>query len=212
MRNTFSELEALAATGYRAGVIYADVPLRFDTWSDKGRGRCADQHYPTMTVEELIAMRPLILALAAKDCRLHFWTSGNLLLKSLAIVEGWGFAYSTLGFIWVKTQVGCISTDPDELTDDDLWIATGKTTRASAEMTILAKRGRFDRRDAKVRQAVIAPHGAHSAKPEEVAHRIERLNSGPYLKLFARHQRPNWTCWGDELPPLVIPNLREAAE
>jgi hypothetical protein len=69
-RDTFAELRALAASGFRAGAIYADVPLRFDTYSEKGRDRCADRHYPTMTVDELIAMRPLILALAARDCAL----------------------------------------------------------------------------------------------------------------------------------------------
>jgi N6-adenosine-specific RNA methylase IME4 len=95
------------------------------------------------------------------------------------------------------------------LTDDDLWVANGFTTRAGSEFTILARRGSPCRLDKKVKQVVIAPHGGHSEKPEEIARRIERLYPGPYLELFARRQRPNWTVWGNEVPPPVIPNMTE---
>jgi N6-adenosine-specific RNA methylase IME4 len=42
----------------------------------------------------------------------------------------------------------------------------------------------------------MAPRGRHSEKPEEVYNRIERLVDGPYLELFARRERPGWTCLG----------------
>ena len=41
--------------------------------------------------------------------------------------------------------------------------------------------------------------GEHSAKPDEVYRRIERLFPGPYLELFARRERDGWTTWGDEI-------------
>ena len=31
------------------GAILTDVPSRFEAWSDKGRGRSAERHYPDMT-------------------------------------------------------------------------------------------------------------------------------------------------------------------
>ena len=68
---------------------------------------------------------------------------------------------------------------------------------------LLAVRGKPLRLAADVHQVVIAPIGEHSVKPDEVYRRIERLYPGPYLELFARKQRPNWMCWGDELPPLA---------
>jgi N6-adenosine-specific RNA methylase IME4 len=210
-RNTFHELEALARSGFRAGTIYADVPLRYDTWSSKGRDRCADRHYLTMTEDELIAMKPLILALAAKKCALYFWTSGALLQKSKRIITGWNFTYSTIGFAWVKTLKGCTKSDLNELTDNDLWAGNGYDTRAGSEFVIYARRKSPPRLNANVKQVVVAPQGRHSEKPEEVARRIEQLRSGPYLELFARRQRPGWVCWGDELPPL-IPAATEAAE
>jgi N6-adenosine-specific RNA methylase IME4 len=66
------------------------------------------------------------------------------------------------------------------------------------------------RLDKGVKQVVIAPHGRHSEKPEEVARRIEQLRCGPYLELFARRQRPGWMCWGNEVPPIDLAMLRAA--
>ena len=48
-------------------------------------------------------------------------------------------------------------------------------------------------------QIIRAPTGEHSAKPEEVRSRIERLYVGPYLELYARQATLGWTCWGNEL-------------
>jgi N6-adenosine-specific RNA methylase IME4 len=41
--------------------------------------------------------------------------------------------------------------------------------------------------------------GEHSAKPEEVRRRIERLFPGPYLELYGRKLVPGWTVWGNEI-------------
>jgi hypothetical protein len=40
----------------------------------------------------------------------------------------------------------------------------------------------------------------HSRKPEELYDMIEQCSPGPFLELFARHPRPGWTQWGDEIP------------
>ncbi len=45
----------------------------------------------------------------------------------------------------------------------------------------------------------------HSRKPDEQYDLIEACSPGPFLELFARHPRPNWTVWGDELPAEVKP-------
>jgi N6-adenosine-specific RNA methylase IME4 len=41
--------------------------------------------------------------------------------------------------------------------------------------------------------------GAHSQKPELFYDLVEQLVDGPYCELFARRQRPGWTCLGDEM-------------
>ncbi len=40
-------------------------------------------------------------------------------------------------------------------------------------------------------------------KPEEVATIVEEVSPGPYLELFGRRTRKNWTVWGNEIerPP-----------
>ena len=52
---------------------------------------------------------------------------------------------------------------------------------------------------ADVHQMVFAPVGEHSAKPEEVRRRIDRLFAGPYLELYGRNPVPGWTVWGNEI-------------
>jgi N6-adenosine-specific RNA methylase IME4 len=201
VRDTMAELRALADSGHRAGVIYADPPHKYKTYSDKGRDRCADRHYAVMEHEDILAMGPLVEALAAKDCALFLWTNGTFAERSHEIAEAWGFRFITYAFVWMKTQKKCLIIEPDELTEADLPTGLGKTTRAGAEFVLLAKRGSPPRLNKDVDQVVIAPRARHSEKPKEVVRRIERLYPGPYLELFARCQRPGWTCWGNEVPP-----------
>jgi len=40
----------------------------------------------------------------------------------------------------------------------------------------------------------------HSRKPDEVYQLIENCSWGPYLELFARTMRENWTVWGNQAP------------
>lgn len=70
---------------------------------------------------------------------------------------------------------------------EDVWLGIRGEGLASARLT----------KD--VRHTILAPRGAHSAKPEEMQDRVEKLWPGAYLELFARRQRPGWTCWGLEL-------------
>jgi N6-adenosine-specific RNA methylase IME4 len=198
---TVDDLRALAASGYKAAVIYADVPSHFMTYSGEGKMRSAERHYDTSSLDEIKAMAPLIQTLAAKDCALLYWTSGALAEQAHEIIRAWSFAYKTWAFIWIKTtpNVEVITLDGSGLH----W-GMGYTTRANAEVVLLATRGAPTRLNNDVHQVVIAPAMEHSVKPEEVARRIERLYPGPYLELFARKPRPRWMCWGDELPPLSI--------
>jgi N6-adenosine-specific RNA methylase IME4 len=179
LRNTFAELEALATTGYRAGVIYVDAPHSFSTYSAKGRDRCADKHYAVMNHADILAMAPLVQALAAPDCALFNWASGTFDERSREMMLAWGFRLINFAFIWVKTKKGCAITEPDELSEIDLTTGTGLTTRANAEFVRLGKRGSLPRLNNDVHQIIIAPRGAHSAKPEAVAHRIERPWAAP---------------------------------
>ena len=121
------------------------------------------------------------------------------------IIKAWEFNYKTAGFIWVKTTRKATSVGLD---GKGLHWGMGYHTRTNTEVCRLAVRGSPQRLAKDVHQVIMAPVGEHSEKPEEAARRIERLYPGPYLELFARRERPGWTCWGDE----IAPPLARAAE
>jgi N6-adenosine-specific RNA methylase IME4 len=200
---TVADLQALAASGFKASVIYADIPSRYTTYSGKGKQRSADRYYDTMDVAELLkALEPsLIQKLAAKDCALLFWTSGPQNANALEIITTWGFEYRTWAFVWVKTNPSSGIPELEDLKFEHLHWGTGFTTRANAEVVLLAGRGSPRRLAEDVHQIVIAPAMGHSEKPEEIARRIERLYPGPYLELFARRERDGWKTWGNEIEP-----------
>jgi N6-adenosine-specific RNA methylase IME4 len=199
---TVTDLMALAASGFKASVIYVDVPSRYTTYSGKGKQRSSNRYYDTMDVAELLkALEPsLIQKLAAKDCALLYWTSGPQNANALEVIKAWGFEYRTWAFVWVKTNPSSGTLALEDLKFEHLHWGTGFTTRANAEVVLLAGRGSPRRLAEDVHQVVIAPAMAHhSEKPEEVARRIERLYPAPYLELFARKPRENWTTWGNEI-------------
>jgi len=209
---TVSDLHTLAASGNKFSVIYTDVPSKYEVYSGKGKQRAADRYYDTMDVPALKAMGPVVQALAANNCALLFWTTGPQMKHALEVIEAWGFDYKTWGLLWFKTNPPSGAVEPEDLKQEDLHWGMGYTTRANAEVVLLATRGAPKRLVGDVHQIVIAPHpgpGRHSEKPEEVRHRIERLYGGPYLELYGRKEVPGWTVWGNEI---LRQRFREAAE
>lgn len=168
--------------GYRT--ILADPPWEFETWGEAGKDRSPDAHYPTLSIEEIAALP--VAELAAEDCALFLWAQWNTIPECRGVIEAWGFRYVTCAFVWVK----------------DGNFGNGYWTRHDTEPCLLATRGRPARLDKGVRQSIAGPRGRHSAKPEEIYPRIERLVAGPYLELFARGPaRPGWDVWGNEAEP-----------
>jgi N6-adenosine-specific RNA methylase IME4 len=168
----------------RYGVIYADPPWRFEVYSrDSGMDRSAENHYPTMTPEEIMAVP--VHALAAPDCVLFLWTTVPLLAVSFDVLEQWGFQYRSC-MIWVKDKVGL-----------GLWF------RNRHELLLVAIRGRVPAPDPAHRpdSVIEAPRGEHSAKPPLVRQLIEDMFPNlPRLEMFARETAPGWDSWGNEVP------------
>ena len=81
-------------------VILADPPWSFRAWSNKGMGRSAEQHYPTMRLEDINALP--VSNLAAGDCVLFLWATFPMLKEALSVIDTWGFAYKTMAFTWVR--------------------------------------------------------------------------------------------------------------
>jgi len=172
-------------------VILADPPWRFQTYSEKGRGRCPDGsvgafHYSTMSLEEIKALP--VAEWAAPNCTLFLWGTNPLLPQALEVMAAWGFTYKTKAFCWVKkTKWG------------KEHIGTGYYTRANPEDCWLGTRGKPKRVSASVRQLIHARVREHSRKPDEIYGRIEELMGDvPRLEMFARQKWPGWDAWGLE--------------
>ena len=169
-------------------VILADPPWAFRAWSNKGKGRSAEQHYPTMRLEDIKALP--VADLAAEDCVLFLWATFPMLKEALEVVEAWGFSYKTVAFTWVK----------ENRKSPGLFWGLGYWTRANAEVCLLATRGSPKRQSAAVHQVILSPVEQHSKKPDEVRERIVTLMGDvPRVELFARQQAPGWDVWGNEV-------------
>jgi len=179
------------------GVIYADPPWSFGTWSDKGRNRCpdamvrqkglAERHYKTMSMADIAALP--VASVAAKNAALFLWCVDCQLPDAIDIARGWGFKFKTVAFTWVKT----------DRTGETYPMGLGYWTRGNPEQCLLFTRGKQSRKSAAVRQLVVDPRQEHRRKPEEVEVRSETLLDGPYLEMFARTKAPGWTSWGNDV-------------
>ena len=172
-------LETLPVGRYRT--ILADPPWAFETWSDGGKGRGPEGHYPTLSIEEIAALP--VAELAAEDCVLFLWAQWATMPDARGVIEAWGFRYATTAFVWVKEGNH----------------GMGYWTLHGSEPCLLATKGSPKRLNTDVKQVIHAPGGRHSAKPTETRQRIERLVAGPYLELFHRGPAPRgWDAWGNE--------------
>lgn len=169
------------------GVIYADPPWTFGTYSPKGKGRSAEQHYDCMNLDDIKALP--VETWTANDALLLLWTTDPFLVKALEVMAAWGFKYKTVGFVWAKTN----RISKGWFTGMGFW------TRANPEICLLGTKGHPKRQSKAVHKLVIAPRQEHSRKPDEIYDRIEALVAGPYLELFARRNHAGWDSWGKEV-------------
>ena len=169
------------------GVIYADPPWSFKTYSEKGKDRSPENHYNVMNLKDICNMP--VNNIANDNSILLMWVIDPLLDKAFEVINAWGFKYKTVAFTWTKTN----KTKPGFFTGLGYW------TRGNPEMCLLATKGRPKRIHKDVAQLIISPRQEHSKKP--LIHKeIERLVSGPYLEMFARQKPyPNWDYWGNEV-------------
>lgn len=174
--------------------ILADPPWAFKTWSPKGSGRSAEQHYGTMDIEAIAALP--VDELAGDDCVLFLWATWPTILDAFRVIDAWGFTYKTCAFDWMKANVSTLDLFPDPKSAD---MKLGHWTRSNSEPCLLATKGKPSRIYADVRMGIIESARQHSRKPDCVYDRIERLVAGPYLELFARNTRPGWTSWGNQV-------------
>lgn len=179
--------EALAAKqcalpADRFGVIYADPEWSFETYSENGKDRSADNHYPTSPTEEICKRD--VPSMAADDCVLFLWATVPMLPDALRVMEAWGFAYKSQ-FVWLKNKPG-----------------TGYWNRNQHELLLVGTRGKIPAPAPGDQwlSIVTADAGRHSEKPATFYDLIEAYFPNlPKIELNARGPaRKGWAVWGNE--------------
>ncbi len=175
--------------------IYADCP-----WPERGGGikggrRGASRHYQLMNVKEIMAMGSEVKRIAGDNCHLYLWTTNTYFPSAIKVMEEWGFGWR-IPITWTKGRLSVGKLDNPGL---------GQYYRGLTEHCLFGVRGVLPYRikeDGKRAQGVtgfISPRQAHSVKPEDMTKMIELVSYPPYLEIFARRSRENWSIWGNEV-------------
>jgi N6-adenosine-specific RNA methylase IME4 len=171
------------------GTILADPPWQFQNRT----GKVAPEHrrltrYATLSLEDISALP--VAQLAAPMAHLYLWVPNALLPHGLAVMQAWGFTYKS-NIVWHKIR-------KDGGSDGR---GVGFYFRNVTELLLFGTRGK----NARTRQAgrtqvnlLATRKREHSRKPDEQYGLIEDCSFGPYLELFARGARKNWTVWGNQ--------------
>jgi N6-adenosine-specific RNA methylase IME4 len=144
--------------------------------------------YPTMSFEEIAALP--VGGLALPQSHVYLWSPNALLLEALTIMQAWGFTYKT-NVVWYKVRK---DGGPDGR-------GVGFYFRNVTELLLFGVKGRLRTLEAGRSQVniIVTRKQEHSRKPDEFYDLIERCSPGPFLELFARRRRDNWTHWGNEV-------------
>ena len=187
-RTPADELLALAGEEKFATVL-ADPPWRFTNRT----GKMAPEHrrlsrYSTMSLDEIMELP--IPQIVLPQSHLYLWVPNALIREGLEVMRRWGFVYKT-NLVWYKVRR---DGGPDGR-------GVGFYFRNVTELVLFGVRGGLRTLPPGRRQVnlIATRKREHSRKPDELYTVIERCSPGPYLELFARHYRPHWTQWGDEL-------------
>ncbi|MBV9280736.1 MAG: S-adenosylmethionine-binding protein [Chloroflexi bacterium] len=181
--------------GERFGTVLADPPWRFTNRT----GKMAPEHrrlsrYGTMELDEIKEL-PVAQCMLPQS-HLYLWVPNALVLEGLGVMRRWGFTYKT-NVVWYKVRK---DGGPDGR-------GVGFYFRNVTELVLFGVRGGLRTKDAGRRQTniIVSRKREHSRKPDELYPIVEACSPAPYLELFARSPRPDWSQWGEESSPSLSP-------
>jgi len=189
-----------AARQYKT--ILADPPWQFQNRT----GKVAPEHrrlnrYRTLTLDDITALP--VSAAADDTAHLYLWVPNALLPDGLEVMKAWGFNYKS-NIVWHKLRkdggsdgrgVGFYFRNVTEVL---LFGVRGKNAR-----TLQPGRTQVNYMGTRKRE--------HSRKPDEQYDLIESCSPGPFLELFARGTRPNWSVWGNQADDTYSPTWKTYA-
>lgn len=175
--------------GQKFATVMADPPWRFTNRT----GKVAPEHkrlarYPTMELQDICDLPVANHLNDTAHC--YLWVPNALLPDGLRVLESWGFQYKS-NIIWHKIR-------KDGGSDGR---GVGFYFRNVTEIILFGVRGKNARTLAPGRRQVNlfgTRKREHSRKPDEQYGIIESCSPGPFLELFGRGKRENWTVWGNQ--------------
>jgi len=175
----------------RFRVIVADPPWSFsDKLQMSSTPRSADDNYRTLSLDDICAL-PVRDVADAESCMLVMWVPSTMLEDGLRVMRCWGFDFKGT-YVWVKMRKDMQRPA----------IGMGHTFRQSHEIAITGVIGKVSSAvmDHGQRSVCLAVNEGHSRKPEGLQDSLDLMFPGsPKLEMFARRDRPDWVCTGDEL-------------
>jgi N6-adenosine-specific RNA methylase IME4/ParB-like chromosome segregation protein Spo0J len=168
-------------TSQRFPIIYADPPWRYENPPMGDTNRSIENHYPTMSLEEICALP--VADLATDDAMLYLWATAPKLAECMKVVEAWGFEYRTC-MVWDKEVIGM-----------------GYYARGQHELLLVCRRGDIPTPLAGKQPSSVfrEKRGEHSAKPIFYYEMIEEAYPQlPKMELFSRSPRDGWSAWGNQ--------------
>lgn len=172
------------------GVIVADPPWEYDFSKDSRDA--IDYHYKTLTIDELCLI-PIPLC-SAENSVLLLWGTWPKLPLALQTMTAWGFEYIT-GFPWIKLDRNGVPN-----------YGMGYWVRGCSEFIFIGRKGDVSPPRLEGFLGLMSPNFHHSRKPDSLHEYAETL-PGPYLELFARRDRPNWYCFGNQFEEIENPQM-----
>lgn len=181
--------ESTPAPEGKFATIVADPPWRYGNTSTRG---AAENHYPTMSIEELCDL-DVVPTRAADQAHLYLWTTAGHLPEAFRVMEAWGFEYKTY-LVWVKPQMGM-----------------GNYFRVSTELVLFGVKGGMRTQHRGLKNYFDYKRAKHSAKPPQFHDLVQQASPGPFLELFSRCNadqmltgcpcskcRLGWSVWGNQ--------------
>lgn len=174
-------LEEIGQKKYAVGVF--DPHWKTEARSEKGMLKSADNHYPTATPEEIMAMP--IPDMMLDDSILFLWATMPLLDRQIKCLTFWGYRYVSQ-WVWYH---------PDQ-------IGSGYWARKTHELLLIGRKGeKVGCPPEGQRQPSVwnCRRGQHSEKPDQIYDYIAHVYQGlPLVEGFAIGKRPGWDVWGNQ--------------
>ena len=140
--------------------------------------------YKTLSVDDIKSLPIKSLADTA-GCHLYLWVTNKYVKQAYEIIEGWGFCQKYL-LTWAKKPKGMIGFGAYSISSEFVLHAEYRPNKAFNV-------GRHNS------TWFEASRRKHSQKPEAFYEIVEKVSPPPRLELFARHERPGWDVWGNEV-------------